>query len=124
MNVAQALDALGKTFRIEGNTTTEEEYYENVVVFVGVDDDQVVIESSNPDDLPTWGEVQAKIEELETEIPLTELRIERTRRLEETDWWALSDQTMTDDQIEYRQSLRDITENYTSLDNVVWPEKP
>ena len=124
MNVAQALDALGKTFRIEGNPTTEEEYYENVVVFVGVDDDQVVIESSNPDDLPTWGEVQAKIEELETEIPLTELRIERTRRLEETDWWALSDQTMTDDQIEYRQSLRDITENYTSLDNVVWPEKP
>jgi hypothetical protein len=24
----------------------------------------------------------------------------------------------------YRQSLRDITDTYTSLDDVVWPEKP
>jgi hypothetical protein len=24
----------------------------------------------------------------------------------------------------YRQTLRDITDTYTSLDDVVWPEKP
>jgi len=27
-------------------------------------------------------------------------------------------------QTAYRQALRDITETYTSLDDVVWPEEP
>jgi len=52
------------------------------------------------------------------------LREERNRRLAETDWWALSDLTITDEQKDYRQKLRNITENYTSLEDVVWPEKP
>jgi hypothetical protein len=30
----------------------------------------------------------------------------------------------TDDQIAYRQALRDITDTYTSLEDVVWPTKP
>jgi hypothetical protein len=40
------------------------------------------------------------------------------------DWWASSDLTMTDEQISYRQALRDITIHYSSLDNVKWPNKP
>jgi len=31
---------------------------------------------------------------------------------------------MTDAQTAYRQALRDITNTYSSLDDVVWPEKP
>ena len=55
---------------------------------------------------------------------LTDLRIVRDRKLTETDWWAGSDLTMTQAQTTYRQALRDITDNATSLDDVKWPEKP
>lgn len=55
---------------------------------------------------------------------LAALRFERDRLISETDWWAGSDLTMTQAQIDYRQALRDITDSYTSLDDVVWPTKP
>jgi len=60
----------------------------------------------------------------QTERDLEELRKERNSLLSETDWWASSDLTMTDAQTAYRQALRDITDNATSLDNVTWPTKP
>jgi hypothetical protein len=44
--------------------------------------------------------------------------------LKETDEWALTDRTMTAEQIAYRQALRDITEQDGYPDNVVWPTKP
>ena len=53
------------------------------------------------------------------------LRDERDRRLRETDHWAYQDRpTMTDEQIAYRQALRDITDTYDSINDVVWPTKP
>ena len=55
---------------------------------------------------------------------LGNLRIERNRLLAETDWWANSDITMTTEQTNYRQALRDITESATSLDDVTWGTKP
>jgi len=55
---------------------------------------------------------------------LEALREKRNTLLAETDWWASSDLTMTDAQTAYRQALRDITNTYTSLDDVVWPTKP
>ena len=73
---------------------------------------------------PTEAEINAKIAELEAAEPLRLLRVERNQRLANTDWWASSDLTMTEAQTAYRQALRDITETYTSLDDVVWPEKP
>lgn len=53
-------------------------------------------------------------------------RRERDRRIAETDWWALSDVTMTDVQAAYRQALRDITThaNWPNLDEADWPVKP
>lgn len=67
----------------------------------------------------------------ETNIPtrtaedlLNDLRRSRNKLLSETDWWVLPDRTATDEQLAYRQALRDITDDYTSLDDVVWPEKP
>lgn len=52
------------------------------------------------------------------------LREERNYRLSMTDWWVLPDRTPTPEQLAYRQALRDITDNYTSIHDVVWPEKP
>jgi len=44
--------------------------------------------------------------------------------LVESDWMANSDVTMSDAWKTYRQSLRDITDSATSLDDVTWPTKP
>ena len=71
---------------------------------------------------PTEAEITAKIAELEAAEPMRLLRLERNKRLANTDWWASSDLTMTEAQTAYRQALRDITKTYTSLDDVVWPE--
>ena len=57
----------------------------------------------------------------------TTLRIERNRRLAETDFYALSDVTMSDDMKTYRQNLRDLPEGKDTVDkcnNVTWPTKP
>ena len=72
----------------------------------------------------TWSQVSAKMTELQNAEPMRLLREERDRRLAETDWWASSDLTMTQAQTDYRQALRDITDNATSLDDVTWPTKP
>lgn len=36
------------------------------------------------------------------------IREQRNELLKETDWWAVSDRTMTQEQIDYRQALRDL----------------
>ena len=73
---------------------------------------------------PTKEEFDAKYNELVNAYPMKQLRAERNQRLANTDWWASSDLTMTAAQTAYRQALRDITDTYTSLDDVVWPEVP
>ena len=55
---------------------------------------------------------------------LESLRLQRNERLAETDWWANSDVTMTDEQRAYRQALRDLPANTTDPANPVWPTKP
>lgn len=57
---------------------------------------------------------------------LETLRIVRNQKLAETDWWGVADLTMTDEQIAYRQALRDITDTYSSMDEngFEWPTKP
>lgn len=52
------------------------------------------------------------------------LRQERNAKLAETDYLALSDNTLSTEMSAYRQALRDITDTYSSLDDVVWPTKP
>lgn len=68
--------------------------------------------------------VAAKEQELIAEINLSELRKERDKRLLETDYYGLSDQSMSQEMSDYRQALRDITNTYSDLDSVVWPSKP
>ena len=73
---------------------------------------------------PTEAEITTKIAELEAAEPMRLLRAERNQRLANTDWWVMPDRTATQAQLDYRQALRDITDTYTSLDDVVWPEEP
>ena len=55
------------------------------------------------------------------------LRRERNQKLAETDFYALSDMTMSDDMKTYRQNLRDLPDGKDTVDkcnNVTWPTKP
>tara|TARA_R100001163_G_C5010754_1_gene156748 strand:+ start:172 stop:501 length:330 start_codon:yes stop_codon:yes gene_type:complete len=90
----------------------------------GVKIDEGNIIWTDPTDIPTDEEINTKATELENAEPLRLLRKERTKLLIETDWMALSDVPLSDEWKDYRQALRDIPSNYTSLDNVVWPTKP
>ena len=58
---------------------------------------------------------------------LDRLRERRNWLLQETDWMANVDVTMSDDWKTYRQNLRDLTNGLDTVDkvkNVTWPTKP
>ncbi len=55
------------------------------------------------------------------------LRFRRNQLLAETDFYALSDVTMSDDMKTYRQNLRDFPDGKDTVDkcdNATWPTKP
>jgi len=55
------------------------------------------------------------------------LRYKRNSLLAETDFYALSDVTMSEDMKTYRQELRDLPEGKDTVEkcnNVTWPTKP
>ena len=55
------------------------------------------------------------------------LRAKRNRLLAETDYYALSDVTMSDDMKTYRQNLRDLPagkDTVAKCENATWPTKP
>tara|TARA_R100000005_G_C4939865_1_gene164876 strand:- start:21 stop:311 length:291 start_codon:yes stop_codon:yes gene_type:complete len=63
----------------------------------------------------------------ELDRELETLRIKRNKLLMETDFYALSDVTMSSDMTTYRQNLRDLTNGLDTVDkvkNVTWPTKP
>lgn len=75
---------------------------------------------------PNDSDVAVEMTRLESLKDITLLRHERRRKLRECDWTQFPDvpeATRTAWQ-SYRQALRDITDTYTSLDDVVWPSKP
>ena len=58
---------------------------------------------------------------------IEQLRKDRNKLLAETDWWGASDNTMTAEQTQYRQDLRDITNGLTTVEQVEaveFPTKP
>tara|TARA_R100000234_G_C4980299_1_gene170473 strand:+ start:87 stop:605 length:519 start_codon:yes stop_codon:yes gene_type:complete len=52
------------------------------------------------------------------------VRADRNRRLQETDYLALSDQTLTAGMKTYRKKLRDVPKDNSDPDNITWPSKP
>lgn len=65
---------------------------------------------------------QTKLDDEEAE----RVRTERDRKLAETDFYGLSDVTMSAEMTAYRQALRDITThtNFPYLEEEDWPTKP
>ena len=58
---------------------------------------------------------------------ISNLRQDRNRKLAETDYLALSDNTLSEAMKDYRQELRDITEGLTTVEDVeavTFPTKP
>ena len=76
----------------------------------------------------TQAEVDANPSVSESELKLRDLRTTRNAMLAETDWEIVMHKekgTNIPTALKtYRQALRDITDDYTSLNDVVWPEKP
>jgi hypothetical protein len=73
------------------------------------------IESMTQDEIDEYNESEAK-----------ENRVARTMKLQDTDFYALSDVTMSAEMTAYRQALRDITShaNWPHLEDADWPTKP
>ena len=82
----------------------------------------------------SWNKIQAKIAELAAAEPIRILRLERNRRLAETDWIIVKGLEQSVNLTEwktYRQALRDLPatvepelDDDGNLTNVTWPEKP
>ena len=83
---------------------------------------------------PSEEQIQAKIAELDAAEPMRVLRLERNRRLTETDWIITKGLEQGADITEwktYRQALRDLPataepqlDSQGNLTNVTWPEVP
>ena len=72
-------------------------------------------------------QILAIIPQVELDIAMETLRAKRNKLLADTDYLALSDNTMTEEVKTYRQALRDITEGLTTkeqVEAVVFPTKP
>ena len=126
--ISDAISALNPDLQwvLRGEPTDAYEFNTMFSVVIGEDDNGTAIESSEDDDWQgiTWSAVEAKLGQLILSEPLKLLRAKRDSLIEQTDWWASSDLTMSAERTAYRQALRDITNTYTSLDDVVWPVKP
>ena len=77
---------------------------------------------------PSEEQIQAKLAELQAAEPMRLLREKRNQLLAQSDWMAVADRIMTQAQIDYRQSLRDLPETVDpqldengNLTNVTWP---
>ena len=88
---------------------------------------------------PTKSALETKVAALDAAEPMRLLRIERDKRLRETDFLALGDVTMSDNWKTYRQALRDLPATQTpalidqekeldeleiGIKNVTFPTKP
>jgi hypothetical protein len=72
-------------------------------------------------------DIQAQLPIVEFDMAMEDLRAKRNRLLADTDYLALSDNTMSAEMTTYRQALRDITNGLTTVadvEAVVFPTKP
>jgi propanediol dehydratase large subunit len=94
--------------------------------------------SINSDDINsiTWhngttpipkADIEAQLPIVELDMAMENLRAKRNKLLADTDYLALSDQTLSPEMSAYRQALRDITEGLTTVEqikSVMFPVKP
>ena len=70
----------------------------------------------------------AQVQAIVAQEALDQLRQYRDRKLSESDWTQFQDSPITGSKLTewqtYRQDLRDITDTYSNIQEVVWPTKP
>ena len=72
-------------------------------------------------------DIEAQFPAVELDMAMADLRAKRNQLLQDTDFHALSDNTMSADMTTYRQELRDLTNGITTVEQanaVVFPTKP
>ena len=97
------------------------------VVVRGNDINTCTIEWHNGTTPISKADIQAQFPIVEFDIAMEDLRAKRNKLLADTDYLALSDNTMSAEMTTYRQSLRDITNGLTTVaevEAVVFPTKP
>ena len=96
--------------------------------FAITDKDYSKIEWFDERDLPSKPDVEAEIDRLSTEEPKRLLRVERDKRLTDSDWVVTkafeTGGGVPESWKTYRQALRDITISTQSIFSVTWPTEP
>jgi len=98
----------------------------NAEVSVNADDINQITWHNGTTPIPI-ADIEAQFPIVEFEMALDELRAQRNKLLTDTDFHALSDQTLSPEMSAYRQALRDITNGITTkeqIDAIIWPTKP
>jgi hypothetical protein len=95
-------------------------------VSVSGDDINTIVWENGTTPIPKQ-DILDMLPQVELDMALESLRTKRNALLIETDYLALSDNTMTEEVKTYRQKLRDITEGLTTLakvKKVKLPDRP
>ena len=72
-------------------------------------------------------DIEAQFPAVELDNAMQDLRAKRNKLLQDTDFYGMSDNTMSSEMATYRQALRDITSGITTKEQanaVVFPTKP
>ena len=72
-------------------------------------------------------DIEAQFPIVELDNAMQDLRAKRNKLLQDTDFYGMSDNTMSSEMATYRQALRDITSGITTVEQanaVVFPTKP
>jgi hypothetical protein len=90
--------------------------------------DNMITGSNVPVPSNLVGLTDAQVQAIVAEEALDQLRQYRDKKLVESDWTNVQDSPITGSKLTewqtYRQSLRDITDTYSNIQEVVWPTKP
>lgn len=133
-NITQILKSLGITgWSLDYIPTSEDEFLDAFSIIMYDENDNFIKVSRDPSDFGvTWNEIVSAHN-------LKQLRDERNKRLKECDWITLKSYSqgipVPTEWAEYQQALRDITNTYSSLDEIGtpaeidngtdnWPRKP
>ncbi len=98
----------------------------NAQVSVNADDINQITWLNGTTPIPV-ADIEAQFTAVELDMAMEDLRAKRDKLIAETDYLALSDQTLSTEMSTYRQALRDITNGITTVEqanNVTWPTKP
>ena len=112
--------------------TFTQEGYSREVATHGIGN--IIWDNPSASGLPTNDQIIDKAKELSVNNAINAMRETRNIIIQESDWMANSDVTMSDDWKKYRQDLRDITNTVTDdavryamgddINHSNWPTKP